>query len=541
MFDHEINSRRRHQPASSVTDYISQLAPVVQCLTRWARAGVELKLQGIRADNRDVGLSDIAEKYEYGPQIEHTRRPMALEYMKPHNDAPRILVVDDSTAVRRGLTKLLEPLGAETLEAADGRYGFDLAMRTAIDLVISDVDMPGLDGIELCRRLKANSATRSLPVILHSSFSAESDIERGFQAGASAYITKHESSASLLETVHRTLNRARFQKDLSILVVDDSRTIRRVVKTGLSEAGFHVETAADGQVALDRLSALSPDLILSDIDMPVMNGFELCRALRADSRTGDIPFVVMSANNDRGTMKRMLQHGAAAYITKPFNVDELVILTERILSDQYRLLLKEKERLDFEQRLMLDSISSLISALEARDAYTRGHSEAVGRIVSGMVALSGAGPEEIERATIGGRLHDIGKIGVRDAVLLKPGRLTDDEFNQIKQHPLIGATILASIESLADIRDIVLSHHERPDGKGYPNGIAGGRIPLTARMTAVADTFHALTSDRPYRQGMPLDKALEIIDSARETQLCPDCVDLFLDYLEKEERHRHEG
>ena len=466
---------------------------------------------------------------------------MALKQMTSQSDVPRILVVDDSTAVRRGLTKLLEPLGAETLEAADGGYGFDLAMRTSIDLVISDVDMPGLDGIELCRRLKANTATRALPVILHSSFSAESDIERGFKAGASAYVTKHESSARLLETVHRTLHRARFQQELSILVVDDSRTILRVVKTGLTEAGFHVETAPDGQAALDRLNDLTPDLILSDIDMPVMNGFELCEILRADAGTRDIPFVVMSANSDRGTMKRMLQHGAAAYITKPFNVDELVILTERILSDQYRLLLKEKERLDFEQRLMLDSITSLISALEARDAYTRGHSEAVGRIVSGMVALSGADPKEVERASIGGRLHDIGKIGVRDAVLLKPGRLTDDEFNQIKQHPLIGATILASIESLADIRDIVLSHHERPDGKGYPNGLSGNRIPLTARMTAVADTFHALTSDRPYRKGMPLGKALDIIDDARETQLCPDCVDLFLAYLEKEECRGHEG
>jgi putative two-component system response regulator len=456
---------------------------------------------------------------------------MSIEHAKATPDPPRILVVDDSAPVRKGLAKLLEPLGAETIEAPDGRHGFELAQRTSVDLVISDVDMPGLDGIELCRRLKSASQTHTLPIILHSSFNAERDIERGFQAGADAYVTKDESSANLLDTIRRTLHKASFHKNRIILVVDDSRTILRLVTAGLSDAGYRVQTAANGREGLDRLSEVTPDLILSDIDMPIMNGFELCLAVRSDASTAEIPFVVMSANSDRGTMKRMLQRGAAAFITKPFNVDELVILTDRILSDQVRLLLKEKERLDFERRHMLESISSLIMALEARDTYTRGHSEAVGRIVSGMVALTGASQQEIDRATIGGRLHDIGKIGIRDAVLLKPGKLSDAEFDQIKQHPLIGAKILQSIESLADIRDIVLSHHERLDGRGYPQGLVGDGIPLLARMTAVADTFHALTSDRPYRKGLPLEKSLAIIDEARGTQLCPDCVDLFHKFL----------
>ena len=455
---------------------------------------------------------------------------MALDHTNTSNAPHRILVVDDSTPVRRGLAKLLEPTGAIILEAPDGRHGYDLAQRTSIDLVISDVDMPGMDGIELCHQLKSAAHTRTLPVILHSSFDAESDIERGFGAGADAYVTKNESSASLMETVRRILHKVSIQKDRVILVVDDSRTILRLVKKGLDGAGYQVETATHGKEGLDRLSEMMPDLILSDIDMPVMNGFEFCEALRRYPGATAIPFVVMSANSDRGSMKRMIQRGAAAYITKPFNVDELVILTERILSDQVRLLLKEKDRLDFERRHILESISSLVSALEARDAYTRGHSEAVGRIVSGMVKLSGASQEEIDRAIIGGRLHDIGKIGIRDAVLLKPGKLSKAEFDQIKQHPLIGATILQSIESLADIRDIVLSHHERLDGKGYPHGLAGERIPPAARMTAVADTYHALTSDRPYRKGMSPGKALEIIDSVRGTQLCPDCVDLFHQY-----------
>ncbi len=444
----------------------------------------------------------------------------------------RILVVEDSSAIRRGIAKLLKPLGADILEAPDGKQGYDLALESPVDLVISDVDMPVLDGIEMCHKLKSSPQTRALPIILHSSFNADRDIDRGFQAGAAAYVFKGESSSRLLKVVRRTLNQASFQRDCTIMVVDDSRTIQRLVKKGLSEVGFGIATAANGQEALVQLATLKPDLIISDIDMPVMNGAEFCDAVRSDSRFNDIPFVVMSANSERATMKRMLQRGASAFITKPFNIDELVMLVERFLSDHYRLLLREKERLDAEQRHLLESITSLISALEARDAYTRGHSEAVGRIVSGMVELTGAGQREVDRATIGGRLHDIGKIGVPDAVLLKPGKLSDAEFNYIKQHPVIGAKILQSIQSLADIRDIVLSHHERIDGAGYPHGLAGASIPIAARITAVADCYHALTSDRPYRKGVGADKALQIIDDVRGTQLCPDCVALFHRYLE---------
>jgi len=129
---------------------------------------------------------------------------------------------------------------------------------------------------------------------------------------------------------------------------------------------------------------------------------------------------------------------------------------------------------------------------------------------------------------LGGKLHDLGKIGVVDSVLLKPGKLSDEEFAIIKRHPVIGADILRPVPSLAKILPIVLYHHERIDGKGYPEGLKGDRIPLWARITAVGDTYHALTSDRPYRAGMDREKALQIIESASGTQLCPDCVEIFL-------------
>lgn len=443
----------------------------------------------------------------------------------------RILVVDDSMMMRRALRTILEPLKIDIDEASDGQMGLDFALAKNFDLIITDVNMPNMNGVDFCQRLKANASTRGIPVVMVSSFDSDDDIDKGFEVGATAYISKNEAQSYLRNTISNILSKSELHHNQTIMVVDDSPTILKIVEEGLLKSGFQVISAENGKKALKHLRIKLPHLILSDIDMPEMNGFAFCDAVHSDPDLATIPFVVMSTNSDRAHMKRMLQYGASAYITKPFNIDQLVILVEKLLSDQFLLLLKEKERLDSEQHLMLASITSLVSALEARDSYTRGHSESVATIASGMAALMGEDKENIERITIGGKLHDIGKIGVRDSVLLKSGSLTDEEFSHIKQHPLIGAKILEPIPSLSDIVSIVLFHHERMDGKGYPQGLKGEDIPLSARMTSVADTYNALISDRPYRKGMPQEKALQIIEEAKGTQLCPYSVDLFIKWI----------
>jgi len=444
---------------------------------------------------------------------------------------PRILIVDDSAAIRKSVKNLLTPLKAHISESVNGLKGLEMASGGTFDLIISDVDMPLMDGIEMCRRLKESPSTRGVPLILVSSFDSDSDIEKGFQAGASAYIAKEDGKERLYQEVVGYLSKTAFNREKYVLVVDDSPIILQVVKHGLEQNGFQVKTAENGAAAFDLAKDKRPDLIVTDIEMPRMDGFSLCKAVCADPELSSVPIVVMSTRNEVAYTKRMIQYGAAAYISKPFNMDQLMILIDRILSDQFRLLRTEKERLDSERNLMIASIASLATALEARDAYTRGHSEAVSDIVTGMLARIGSDPGDIERARIGSKLHDIGKIGIRDSVLLKPGPLTDQEFDHIRQHPLIGATILKSIPSLSDILPIVMYHHERVDGKGYPDGLRGEKIPLWARMTAVADTYNALTSDRPYRRGMPQEKALQIIAEATGTQLCPECVSVFLDLM----------
>ncbi len=447
-------------------------------------------------------------------------------------NSPRILIVDDSAVMRTSLARLVAPVTTNILLAANGEEALATALRDEIDLIISDVVMPRVDGIELCRRLKEHPSARTKPIILLSSFDSDADIERGFRAGATAYLSKSDGAQHILETVQEILASSRHQRNQTILVVDDSTAIRKLVVSSLEDEGFFVHQATDGEQALRLLDQVRPDLILSDIEMPRINGFELCRTVKQNEELRDIPFIVMSSLTDRASMKRMLQNGASAYLCKPFNGDELVILVEKTLADRMRLLLKERERLDTERRLMIEGISGLVSALEARDAYTRGHSEAVGEMVAGMVELIGGNKDAIERARLGGRLHDIGKIGIPDGVLLKPGKLTAEEFEKVKEHPLIGAHILKDIESLRDIREIVLYHHERIDGHGYPEGLQGSLIPQLARFTAVADTYHSLTSNRPYRRGMKQDSALEVIRDVTGTQLCTDAVQVFLRLIE---------
>ncbi len=319
-----------------------------------------------------------------------------------------------------------------------------------------------------------------------------------------------------------------------VLVVDDSPATLKLIRKTLAQAGFQVLTAANGKEALQTIEEVRPDLILSDLNMPEMDGITFCKIVHSEKYLAGTPFLVMSSESDRSLMRTLLHYGASAFLVKPFNMNQLVITIEKLLSDYFLTLLKEKERLAEERRLMLASITSLALALEARDPYTRGHSDQVARILIGMSECMGFDPEQIEDIRITGMLHDIGKIGIRDDVLLKPDFLTREEYGDIMRHPEIGADILAPIPSLAHVIPAILGHHERVDGKGYPHGLKGDNIPLRARMTAVADTFDALTSKRPYRNGYPRAKALQIIADGRSSQLCPECVSIFTTWIESQ-------
>ena len=364
---------------------------------------------------------------------------------------PNILIVDDSAIVRKALTRQLEQFGAQVTQAEDGQQGVEAALSGHFDLIISDVEMPHLDGFGLCETLKDSPVTRGIPVIMLSSLDSDKDIDRGFKAGAAAYVSKSQAQTQLIETIESVLEKFKFHHNRLVLVVDDSRTVRHLVTQALEEAGFKVITAENGKQALKRIDEQRPDLIISDVDMPEMNGIDFCKTLHADPTLSIIPFVIMSANSDRSMMRRLLYLGAAGYLVKPFNLEQIVITVERLLSDHFLILLKEKERLDTERRMMLASITSLIAALEARDPYTRGHSETV------ATACTGNGTQDEYRRRGDRVTGHRGKTPRHrqdrrtDSILLKPGRLSEEEFAIIRQHPTIGASILSAIPSIQPV------------------------------------------------------------------------------------------
>ena len=244
---------------------------------------------------------------------------------------PRILIVDDSAAMRNAIARTLRPLSPILEQAENGQMGFETARQNSFDLIITDVDMPVMDGFTLCKALKSNPKVNGIPVIILSSHDKESDIEHGFEIGASAYVSKTNAQQQLPQVVESLLEKASLLKKRLILVVDDSKLIVNIVEKGLRKEGFDVLSANDGKHALDILSHAIPDLIISDLNMPVMDGLTLCRTLRQHPEFSCIPFVCMSSESDRYRMRQMLQSGAATYIVKPFKPEQLIGVIKKVL------------------------------------------------------------------------------------------------------------------------------------------------------------------------------------------------------------------
>ncbi len=326
------------------------------------------------------------------------------------------------------------------------------------------------------------------------------------------------------------------EKQEEILIVDDEETIRKLLQRTLSREGYQCQEAGGVNQALDKLLDNTIALVILDIKMPGKSGTELLPEIKL--RYPDTVVIMATAVNDTETAIQCMKQGAYDYFTKPFSLDEVILSVDRAL-EKRRL---ELENRDYQQHLeekvqaqarkirtsFLSAVTSLAYALEAKDEYTSGHSQ---RVADGSVAIAkglGLPPDTIERIRLAGLIHDIGKIGVRESVLNKPDRLTDEEFQHIKYHPAIGEHILTPIVDDEETLRMVRHHHERYDGKGYPDGLSGGQIPPGARILAVSDTYDAMTSERPYRAAMSAETACAEIQSCRGSQFDPGVAEAFL-------------
>lgn len=287
-----------------------------------------------------------------------------------------------------------------------------------------------------------------------------------------------------------------------ILVVEDDDAIHDLLERILELHSYTAIHAHDGQEALNLVATEQPDLVVSDVLMPGMNGMELCWRLKSNPETALLPLLLMTSLSDTQDRARAFESGADEFVSKPFRERELIarirnMLRVKFLQDQ----LENAEEVIF----------SLARAVEAKDSYTGEHIERVSNLAAEIGRFLGCDEAACANLVRGGILHDIGKIAVPDSILNKPDKLTDEEFELVKIHPLEGERICRSLKTLRPVLDVVRHHHERLDGSGYPDGLKGDAIELPARIMAVCDVFDALTSERAYRGAVDVARALAIL------------------------------
>jgi putative two-component system response regulator len=305
-----------------------------------------------------------------------------------------------------------------------------------------------------------------------------------------------------------------------VLVVDDHKLSRELLKAYLEAAGFDTVEAKNGKEALAVLAERRPSLVILDLLMPVMDGFEVCRRIKEDSGNTLLPIIVVTGLEDYEARMKALSLGADDFINKPITDQELVTRVRN------HLRIKElTDQLENAENIIL----ALVRIMEAKDPYTRGHSERVSRYSRLLAQELGMSDEKLQLLGRAGMLHDVGKLGIDDAIIRSPDELTQEEREKVHSHPSKGSELISSLSSLADALALIESHHERFDGTGYPHRLAREEIPLEARIIAVADTFDALTTDRPYRKALSIDEALDEMQYGAATgQLDPRLVDTFI-------------
>lgn len=291
-------------------------------------------------------------------------------------------------------------------------------------------------------------------------------------------------------------------RPVKILVVDDEEPVRKLLASLLKPRGYVVEQAASAEEARERLPHLAPDLVVLDIHMTGLSGHDLLKQIRESPVTRLLPVIMLTGAPTGADRLRAIEGGVTDFIAKPFASEELLARVQSLVRmKRFTDALEDAENV----------IVSLAKIIDARDPYTARHSERVSLYAGRLARVIGLRGLKLEACRRGGLFHDLGKIAIRDAVLLKPGRLTPEEFAEIKRHPVEGKILLTGMKTLTFALDVVGGHHERLDGSGYPQGLRGDGIPLTARVTTIADIYDALTTARIYRGASTREEALAIM------------------------------
>jgi putative two-component system response regulator len=310
-----------------------------------------------------------------------------------------------------------------------------------------------------------------------------------------------------------------------VLIVDDEPAVRQLIAGILTKAGHRVVTACSAEEAIAVVEREDVAVVLTDINMPgSISGLELIDALHA--RRPSLPIIPVTGSSDEANLQEALDRGAAGFITKPFKAAEL---RQKVGTAITRLLLAEVE---LRERLLAPTVASVLAnAIEVRDDSMEGHTERLASLALEIGRRRRLSEHDLEALELGAVLHDVGKIGISDSILMKPGPLTAEERTVMEAHPVIGDRMLAPLALLEPVRPIVRHHHERWDGGGYPDGLVGEEIPLLARIVAVADSIEAMSGQRPYRSPLTKEGVVRELEHGRGRQWDPGLVDIALDLV----------
>lgn len=473
------------------------------------------------------------------------------------------IVADDQAAMRLIINEALTRHGYRVTECADGQSAVDLLKSHQWDLLVSDIRMPGVTGLEVVEA--AREISPATTCVLVTGDSCLKTAREAAQKGAFDYLPKPFSIADLIEAVDAAVARKAKQRAISreqeltelFRLSEDARSIEdpwemlrvtsttAVIQTG-SDLGC-LATLRDGRLAPFMIGAGSaPDelreghllhdvareqqpmlLTTDDAEHPLADLVPVVgpdRAVFADGVSECLAFPLCDGKSSYGAVAvARLDPG------RPYSKGDYQLMS--VLSAQCGLLLKNADLVESLQRAYVGTVQAMARAMEARDEYTHGHSQRVAamcRKIAGALAVS---PEDAEVLEMAAGLHDVGKIAVPDRVLNKPGRLTDDEWASIRAHPVIGAEVLRPAKFLHDAVPLVLHHHERYDGRGYPDGVNNGDLNELTHIIMGADAYDAMTSDRPYREALSVKDAVEELNRCRGSQFAPEIVDAMTEVL----------
>ena len=473
-------------------------------------------------------------------------------------------MVEDEPAICRVCSLTLTGEGFEVDIAVNGSIADGMLGEKEYDLVLIDIRTPVMNGKQLYQSIVEKHPYLTDRVIFTTGDLLSEDTKSFLKQSERLFLPKPFTIDELRTIVRQVLRRDMEVtcKQQRVFIIDDEPVIRMILRRRLLADGYYCEQADSAEEALNRLANNSADLVILDIKMPGKSGAELLPEIRASFP--DTAVIMVTAITDTNIAIQCMRDGAYDYITKPFNLDEVAISVQLALERRrlelenraYQQHLEEmvserttelKQAVEKIKLASLDTIHRLSRAAEYKDKDTGAHIQRMSQYSTAIARRMGLGDRDVENILYAAPMHDIGKIGIPDHILLKPGKLNSDEWQIMKQHITIGAQILegSDAEFIELAKVIALTHHERWDGSGYPKGLKGSKIPLVGRLVGIADVFDALISRRPYKKPFSMEKSFDIIKKGRGSHFDPEVVDAFFaiknEILSIREKYKDEG